>query len=187
MISCIVAVAQGKEKLAFEASNTFALREPDGVQFVHKHLIAIHESGIKLDLIATLIVSGVDIGTQSEASGGLWDLYLLLPDSLDQTVLPKAFRRLLRIQPRQPKLLRGPWSPKEFSKKFASLGNSHLKGQEVDVNGNPTGPKAGAPLRIPHCLAGSDPVAIATVDYRPTAQEVTDDTDPDFSVLFSPK
>jgi hypothetical protein len=177
MIACLIAVADGMEQEALEAVRGCTLRRP-AHPYVLNHLF-IESKGSQLNLMMHPVATGVDLGARSAGKDGLWDLWQMLPDSTDWTVLTRAQRLLAAAAPFSPEMLQGPWSPADFAAKFPEVASKHLYEREDGAA------KEGAPLQLPMVVSGYDAATVARVDYRPTAKEIADDTEPQEAVLFA--
>lgn len=117
-------------------------------------------------LLQRLNTEGVDLGVASAAPSGDWDVWCLVADSRDidegRWRWVAAALRWLRGHG-DPDYLRGPWAIPHAVELRPEL----------------------APLidRIA-TLAGDDRARVLAVDYRPTQQEIDEDTDPDPGTLF---
>lgn len=115
---------------------------------------------------------GVDLPPASAASSWLWDMWLLVADSRDNPTghwrWVAAAQRWLRAQGGAGYVL-GPYSLAHALEQWPTEAEALLKD--------------GGEWSFPH-LAWDDHAAIVAVDYRPTQTEITEDTDPDPSVLL---
>ena len=162
-------------------------------------------NGSRLRMYLIRLAGGISLPQLSTAADNTWTAYLLMPKVYeDENGIPsrpfnvgtRVFRYLKRItksaantNAQGEQYLLGPWSPKHIAEIRPAFANQYLKEQVAtawDGDGVPTawGPKPGAPISLPIVVAGEDPVAQAVPDYRPTDQEVDDDTEADEDTLF---
>lgn len=151
------------------------------------------------------IAQNINLAQNSTGTDGLWSVYLLIPKVLvDENGIPsqpfnigtRIYRRLKRMVKSAAntdasgnRYLLGPWSPQEIAELRPAFADKYLKEQipaTFDGDGNvlTTKPKPGALLSTPIIISGESAEKLASIDYRPTDQEVDDDIEGIESTLF---
>lgn len=100
--------------------------------------------------------------------GATWRLWLVLPVSLDWRQGARVARFIRRVALARPAAVKGPWSLREFAESFPTVAAEVL----------------GPQLQPPEVLAGDEPEAMPSADYRPTDAEAHDNAEPDPATIF---
>ena len=181
MKSCILAVAVGKAALVINSIPGLSFRPP-GHPYCHPHLL-YERDGVQLNLLVMPLRQNVALPWQSASTSGKWDLFMLVADpgsvgteAVDNDGgwrwITRAFRKLRRVSASHPTYLRGPWSIAQLVEAYPDKVATLLKGV-VDEQGElQPGTEWSFPL-----LAGSSHDGAVGWDYRPTQEEIDDDTD----------
>lgn len=100
--------------------------------------------------------------------GSTWTVWLLIPDSLEWDMGPRAMRKLIRA--RFDDNVLGPYTKPEIQRKRPALHDLLC-------------PDGG----LPHNIQGDDPVALGALDYAPSQLDSDNDVEPTKESIFGPE
>jgi len=128
----------------------------------------------KYALLIWKLATNIDVGPESNGADGNWDFWLLAADSKNNPTghwkwLTRAQRYLHRRSSEMPGWVFGPYSLAYCMETWPTQTEALLK----------TDGAWSFPI-----IAGDNHPSIVAVDYRPTSQEIDEDTDADPTILF---
>jgi len=119
-----------------------------------------------------------------QLGGQTWRLWFVMPVSQDWRQGARVARFIRRVALARPAKVRGPWSLKQLAELFPAVADAVLYPHRYDFDGTDLGKVPGAPLQTPDALCSGDTLAAPGVDYRPSDEDATNDTEPDPGDLF---